>query len=67
MRVDEKFVIELSFDEAVALKKILGAESANTEKEKGLDVNQSEKMSQLFLSLPCQDQPPSTRKGKYAQ
>ena len=52
MKVIKKFIIELAYEEAIALKIILGKLSPNAKKELGLDSVQSEAMSELFSELP---------------
>lgn len=52
----ESFRIELTGNEAVALKKILGEHSHNSRKAVGLNDEQSVAMSELFDALPYKNE-----------
>jgi len=52
MKIDREYILRLGFDEAVALKIILGERSQTTDLKNGLTLIQSEKMSELYDQLP---------------
>jgi hypothetical protein len=52
MKVDREYILRLGFDEAVALKILLGKRSQTTDVENGLTLIQSEKMTELYDQLP---------------
>lgn len=52
MKVIEKYIIELSFEEAFALKKWLGKRSDDAGKNAGLGDSENDMLSNLFSLLP---------------
>jgi len=56
MKVDREYILRLGFDEAVALKILLGKRSQKTDLENGLTLIQSAKISELYNELPYADE-----------
>lgn len=56
MKIYQEYIINLNHDEAIALKKILGKESHNSRKEKGLSEDESSMISLLYDQLPDEEE-----------
>ena len=56
MKLNKKYQIVLDFDEAVALKKIMGNVSDKTKQSLGLDARQIELMHELYNLLPYENE-----------
>ena len=52
MKVEEKFIVELTKDEAIALKILLGSFSDNDKRTLGLNEGEIKSTSKLFDLLP---------------
>jgi len=56
MKVRKKYQIILDFNEAVALKKILGSMSDKAKQNIGLNANQIESVRELYNLLPYENE-----------
>jgi len=56
MEVNEQYIIKLSREEAIALKKVLGKQTDNQYKSYGLNSSDIEMMNELYYSLPYEDE-----------
>lgn len=56
MKVEKEYILRLGFDEAVALKILLGKRSQSTDLENGLTLMQSTKISELYDELPYDEE-----------
>jgi hypothetical protein len=56
MKVKKEYILRLGFDEAVALKILLGKRSPTSDLENGLTLLQSAKMTELYDELPYDEE-----------
>jgi len=56
VKITETYTLELTEEEAVALKKLLGKRSLNSDLEKGLTNIESEIVSEIYFLLPHPDE-----------